>query len=571
MTTRVAARPALLALALLLLLTAVAAPVMGSRPSATAAAASLVTVGADLTGPAPTHTCGAQTCSLVNTEGAGNTLAAVSGAVRTLRVRHGKVPGGLITTDLRLLVLDREGDGFTLVRSAKATLAASDASDKVSVFSTNLAVAAGQYLGLEVTSAWAGDELAVIGTVGSGDVLAMSGSHASGTRTYAAESGYRVPFNVDIETGAGDPGTGDPGTGDPGTGDPGTPGDDCAPMPFEPRRVAGSPSKVGGKGNWPGQVVGRHDNFNDVRLRYDGKGRAHAAGRGVFHDGVYYYGHGGAWQLDASLSDGSVGLDLDAKGRPMVAWGATKPSAGRTIQYCPRLYLARVGGPVELLRQLPAGGSGFQYVDLARDRRTGHSHLVSEVGGRLVHHPVGGRPQPLDVRGVRETRVAAAAGTVVVAARTRTGFRVLVRAGGGGFKTLVKTGTVTDFDVDVSPTGKVAVAWSAGAVPKLFVHNGSRAVRSDIKAESVGVSRVGDRLDVVFSLRGRPTCTRFGCAGNGIFHLGLRGTRGRISTVQGSVGFSPSRLSVDTVGRRVGVGYGNPANNGYLTVRSRTF
>lgn len=565
-------------------------------PLSPATAATTVTVGADLSasGP-PTQDCGAQTCNVLQAEGPGRTLVTATGTAKKLRVRHGAVASGgaLMSTDVAVVVLTRSGSSYTVVRvGAAGSLPVSTDPDRVTELPVNLPVQAGQYLALRVSSAWAGSEVDVIGAGSSGDVAAVrSDNHQSGTLTYSDKPALQALFSVDIEAGdagGGDPGTGDPGTGDPSTGDPGTddpgtgdpgtgdpgtgtPGDACTPAPFPPKKIRGKATRAGGRGNWTGQVVGKQDNFNDVRLRYDAKGRTHTAGRGVFHQGVYYYGPGGSWQLDSSQTEGSVGLAMDRKGRPVVAWGATKPSSGRVIEYCPQLYLTQVGRTPQVVRRLPAGSSGFYYVDLAGDRRTGKLHLAYEVGNRLTYQLVGGRPERLGVTGVREVRIAAGGGTVAVAARTaQGGLTVLARKGTGAFKKVVGASGIQDFDLAVSPTGRLSAAWSAGAVPKLSVYNGKRVVRTRFKAETVGVAALGDRTHVAFSLRGAPACWWFyGCAGNGIYHLTLQGSRGRLSTVQGSVGYSPSRLSVDVVGRRVGIAYGNPADSGHLTVRSR--
>lgn len=82
----------------------------------------------------------------------------------------------------------------------------------------------------------------------------------------------------------------------------------------------------------------------------------------------------------------------------------------------------------------------------------------------------------------------------------------------------------------------------------------------------------GNRPQVVLTRSGRPTCVRgFGCLSNGIHHLDANATvtRGRFSMVQSSVGYSPARLAVAVRGRKVDVAYGDPGNNGYLTVRPR--
>jgi hypothetical protein len=109
-------------------------------------------------------------------------------------------------------------------------------------------------------------------------------------------------------------------------------------------------------------------------------------------------------------------------------------------------------------------------------------------------------------------------------------------------------------------------------VGRLAVFTGRRLVGTTLPARAVGVG-VGSngRIHVGFSLRGQPSRNVFGTAANGLVHLALNptATRGRLTNVERSVGFSPTQIAVAVRGRRVAFAYGHPGRSGRLTVKIR--
>src|SRR5690606_17673870 len=104
----------------------------------------------------PTLGCGATTCAAVQAGGPAATLVPADGTITRLRVRHGAIDGGgILATEGALHVLSRAGTSYTVKASAALTFTATEAADSLSTFEVDLAVAAGDYLGLEIRGAYA--------------------------------------------------------------------------------------------------------------------------------------------------------------------------------------------------------------------------------------------------------------------------------------------------------------------------------------------------------------------------------------------------------------------------------
>lgn len=555
-----------------------------------AANAELVSVGTDpATGPAPTAHCGAVTCSATQLAPEAALVAPASGRITQLRLRHGKViTGSLMQTTVRVQVYSRSGSTLTLQRQGAAvTMAASDAADQLSTITTDVAVNAGELVGVQLASAWAGSETPILGVVSGETAGRYAGYHASGSADYAAVSDQRLLASIVIDTAA----TGTGGTGGDG-GDGGAGGDDgdggggtSTGMGCESLATiaAGYPT-AWRRGSWPargrgwaGRVIGRQDNFNEVSLALDARGRPHVAGRGVFRGGAFYFGPRGSRQVGRAekLTGDGVSVTLNHVGQPVLSWGSTDSvvDASGLIRYCPALWTSVgprfTGTPIAALAD---GQEGFSYSDTATDS-AGRVHAAYELGERLYYDPPSGAPLRLALPGkARGLRMVIRGTRVAIAARTDGDRLVLFTGSRTRFAARTLGTSVGEFDVAFGADRRPRVAFADGAPARLAVFDGRRVVRTDVSVGTVGLGMRGNRPQVVFTRSGRPTCMRFfGCLSNGIHHLDANAsvTRGRFSMVQSSVGYSPSRLSVAVRGSLVAVAYGDPGNNGWLTVRSR--
>lgn len=573
-------------------------------------------VGPDLTtASAPAANCGGQTCSAVQLEGPGATEVPTSGTITRFRLRHGAVPGGLLTTEVHLAVYSRSGDSFTVVReSGPLTVPATDATDRTDVFAVSVPVVAGQYLGVRVLSAWAGSdaELKVIGAGASSDTVGRYiGNHASGTAAYGRIPGSVVLFNADLETGGtgdgdsggdsgggtgdggsgGDSGGGTDGGGSGGTG--GSGGGTTATCPTSAGSVTrptvrsqSSPGSAGklrvakGGGSWRGGAVLRNDKFFEVKLAYDANGRRHVVGRGGAYQDVYYAGPSGKRRVAQSAWGGGSGLAIDGRNRPVVGYGDSEPQTvnGRIV-FCPRFRTVTGTSRPTDLRALPDGAKAFSYTELGSDPKGGRVHTAYDVGEQLYYQPVGGKPVKMPFTRPRVVRVAVGGGVVAVAASNDSNTLVLFTRKGvtGAFTKRTIAKGVGHYDLAVARDGTPKIAFTKRG--RLHVYNGKGIVGSNIPAFRVGVAAdAAKNIHVAFSPSDSPDCygnvVGVWCTGrNGVFHLRLnaQGTAGRWTTVQGSIGYSPARFSVATYRNRAAIAYGDPGANGYLKVRTKSF
>lgn len=567
-------------------------------------------VGPDLTTTsAPVANCGGQTCSAVQSEGPSAAAVPAAGTITRFRLRHGPVPGGIMTTEVRLAVYTRSGDSFTVVReSGPLEVPSTTATDRTDTFVVSVPVAAGQYLGVRVISAWAGNdaELKVLGDGGGADVVASyAGNHPSGTATYTRSTGSVVLFNADLETGTSDGGSGTGGGGTGGTesggtggtgaggGDTGGGGGTTATCPTSAGSVTrpsvrsqSSPGSAGklrvakGGGSWRGGAVLRNDKFFEVKLAYDANGRRHVVGRGGAYQDVYYAGPSGKRRVAQSGWGGGSGLAIDGRNRPVIGYGDTEPQTvnGRIV-FCPRFRTVTGTSRPTDLRALPDGAKAFSYTELGSDPKGGRVHTAYDVGEQLYYQPVGGKPVKMPFTRPRVVRVAVGGGVVAVAASNDSNTLVLFTRKGvtGAFTKRTIAKGVGHYDLAVARDGNPKIAFTRRG--RLHVYNGKGIVASNIPAFRVGVAAdAAKNIHVAFSPSDSPDCygnvVRVWCTGrNGVFHLRLnaQGTAGRWTTVQSSIGYSPARFSVATYRSQAAIAYGDPGANGYLKVRTKSF